>query len=239
MKKAFTKIVIASDQRERGNPKKYMTGLPRRLRLLAMTRGFTLAEVLITLGIIGVVAALTIPGLVAKYQKQMLKTQFKKTYAGFSIAFQKTLFDLDGSNCYYKQEPNEWELQGCKDFFAELVKNYNIVRSCNTAEESCVPDYSAYVSAPGCANWNSNENTAYIANDGTILIPYIYGGSGWPLMLYDSNGAKGPNKPGYDVFVFNWYLDESSKNIRINNSIFACLANIDDNAFKTLDELMN
>jgi prepilin-type N-terminal cleavage/methylation domain-containing protein len=42
-----------------------------------MRRGFTLAEVLITLGIIAAVAALTIPGLIADYQKQALKTQFK------------------------------------------------------------------------------------------------------------------------------------------------------------------
>ena len=32
--------------------------------------GFTLAEVLITLGIIGIVAALTIPALIGNYQKQ-------------------------------------------------------------------------------------------------------------------------------------------------------------------------
>ena len=37
-----------------------------------MKKAFTLAEVLITLGIIGVVAAITIPGLIAKYQKETL-----------------------------------------------------------------------------------------------------------------------------------------------------------------------
>ncbi len=38
-----------------------------------MTKGFTLAEVLITLGIIGVVAMLTIPNLVANYQSDTYK----------------------------------------------------------------------------------------------------------------------------------------------------------------------
>ena len=42
---------------------------------------FTLAEVLITLGIIGIVAAMTIPTLVSNYQKKVLKTQFTKKYA--------------------------------------------------------------------------------------------------------------------------------------------------------------
>lgn len=43
--------------------------------------GFTLAEVLITLGIIGVVAALTLPMLIAKYNKIVLSNQLEKAYA--------------------------------------------------------------------------------------------------------------------------------------------------------------
>lgn len=42
--------------------------------------GFTLAEVLITLGIIGVVAALTIPQLVSNYQKKVVPIRLKKMY---------------------------------------------------------------------------------------------------------------------------------------------------------------
>ena len=49
---------------------------------------FTLAEVLITLGLIGVVAAMTIPTVVAKYQHKVLETQFKKAY---SILYQLVL----------------------------------------------------------------------------------------------------------------------------------------------------
>ena len=43
--------------------------------------GFTLAEVLITLGIIGVVAAMTLPALVRKYREKILVSQVKKSYA--------------------------------------------------------------------------------------------------------------------------------------------------------------
>ena len=45
-----------------------------------MKKGFTLAEVLITLAIIGVVAALTIPAVIHKYQQQELYTRFIETY---------------------------------------------------------------------------------------------------------------------------------------------------------------
>ena len=49
-------------------------------------KGFTLAEVLITLGIIGVVAALTIPTLINNYQKQEYVVGLKKAYAEFNQA---------------------------------------------------------------------------------------------------------------------------------------------------------
>lgn len=49
--------------------------------------GFTLAEVLITLGVIGVVAAITIPTLIANYQKKVLENQFKSTISILSQGF--------------------------------------------------------------------------------------------------------------------------------------------------------
>ncbi len=57
-----------------------------------LTRGaaFTLAEVLITLGIIGVVAAITMPTIMANVQKTILKNQFKSAYSKFSQAVFQT-----------------------------------------------------------------------------------------------------------------------------------------------------
>lgn len=53
-----------------------------------MKKGFTLAEVLITLGIIGVVAALTMPVLMANYKKQQTVTQLKKVYSALQQSVQ-------------------------------------------------------------------------------------------------------------------------------------------------------
>lgn len=65
-------------------------------------KAFTLAEVLITLGIIGVVAAITLPLLIQSYQKMVLKNQFKKVYAVIQVALQKTEADLGYKpECYY------------------------------------------------------------------------------------------------------------------------------------------
>lgn len=53
----------------------------------SLKKGFTLAEVLITLGIIGVVAALTIPTISHNIQEATLNNQFKKFYSTFKQAF--------------------------------------------------------------------------------------------------------------------------------------------------------
>ena len=66
--------------------------------------GFTLAEVLITLGIIGVVAALTMPSLIANYQKMVLKNQFKKAYSTVFQGIRQVEADLG-----YKPECYGWE----------------------------------------------------------------------------------------------------------------------------------
>ena len=56
---------------------------------------FTLAEVLITLGIIGVVAAMTLPSLIASYQEKVIVVQAKKSYSGFLNTLNRMKADED------------------------------------------------------------------------------------------------------------------------------------------------
>ena len=57
------------------------------MNLLANVKfGFTLAEVLITLGIIGIVAALTIPGLITKCKEMQYRVTYKKVYSSLNQA---------------------------------------------------------------------------------------------------------------------------------------------------------
>ena len=111
---------------------------------------FTLAEVLVTLGIIGVVAAMTIPMLAKNYKFFVLQQQFKKAYAELSIAVQKTQMDLgEGVRCYYRAssssgangDPNGLRTD-CVYFFSELARNFQTVKVCqgNALEEKCIPD---------------------------------------------------------------------------------------------------
>lgn len=47
------------------------------LTVIKQTKGFTMAEVLITIGIIGVVAAMTLPGLIADKRRTELYNQLQ------------------------------------------------------------------------------------------------------------------------------------------------------------------
>lgn len=77
-----------------------------------MKKGFTLSEVLITLGIIGVVAALTLPTLLSKIQERVLKEQYKKTFSTINQSLQQVYNNTDMYfNCYYG---TKWKGATCK-----------------------------------------------------------------------------------------------------------------------------
>ncbi len=70
--------------------------------VLQKRQAFSLAEVLITLGIIGVVASLTMPTLVSNHKKAVLKSQFKKAFSSVSQAYDAAAGSLGYyPNCYY------------------------------------------------------------------------------------------------------------------------------------------
>lgn len=84
-------------------------------------RAFTLSEVLITLGIIGIIAAMTLPALINKAEKMILKNQFKKAYSNFYNAVIQAQTNMGGNtNCYY------WKSQKCKTVCIEQ----NVYGSC-------------------------------------------------------------------------------------------------------------
>lgn len=60
-----------------------------------MNKAFTLSETLITLGIIGVVAALTMPAVITNYQKKQTSAQLKKAYSTFAQAWFKRNMNLE------------------------------------------------------------------------------------------------------------------------------------------------
>lgn len=125
------------------------------------SNAFTLAEVLVTLGIIGIVAALTMPTLIENHRKQVLRTQVKKSFSMISQAYGQAVNSLGYSpNCYYWEnieshhcveygddnECSKWVLdssgkeipagligprEGCKQLADALERNLKIVKKCD------------------------------------------------------------------------------------------------------------
>ena len=161
-----------------------------------MKKAFTLAETLITLGIIGVVAALTISVIVGKFQKYTLKVEIKKNYSMLSQIQQKLIFD-------YADGLTLKDGFGWADYNKAVIDNLKVIKTCkkNALRDKCIPEYQGLnISACSAFNENNiyNNATVYVLADGSIIIPY---NADWrSLWLVDVNGLKGPNKASYDLF---------------------------------------
>lgn len=101
-------------------------------------KGFTLAEVLITLGIIGIVAALTLPTLIQKKQDKELISQTKKIYADINSAFLMSQQDYGviGDNSYLFNAEDD-----AKIIAKNLAKYFNGAKLCEKASQKGCSTY--------------------------------------------------------------------------------------------------
>ncbi|MBS5803111.1 MAG: type II secretion system protein [Brachyspira sp.] len=158
--------------------------------------GFTLAEVLITLGIIGVVSALTIPALIGKYKEKQRVTQVKKVYSVLSQAFNMAKNEY-GS-------PENWAISTTvtgetdeedysksstlvRDIFAKYIKNTSNKK--HTFRKYVSLDGRNF-STSGNSSIGGNNSALYLA-DGTMI------SFGWM-----TEGCKNEAVECGDIFVF-------------------------------------
>lgn len=194
--------------------------------------GFTLAEVLITLGIIGVVAAITMPTLIAKHKEQVTVTKVKKFY---SLLSQNYLFAVqeygtpDGWGITERdagssdEEEETYRAENAILIRDRLFKNSKILKTCDNAKDqkACGIADTIYYLAVGKDNQiaGSSAKTASLSlADGSSVLVISngngqYRGSGALSKTYanihiDVNGIKPPNTHGKDVFMF--YLTKSN-----------------------------
>lgn len=137
--------------------------------------GFTLAEVLVTLGIIGVVAAMTIPTLMMNYQKQVWEAKLKKVYSVATNACERMLIEENVSAV------NETEVYG--SISDDTLKKYFKLMSAGST-----------VSGRGFSILLPDSAILYIS------VPTSYNGFNF---FTDVNGLGGkPNDSGRDLFEF-------------------------------------
>lgn len=171
---------------------------------------FTLAEVLITLSIIGVVAALTIPTLIQKYQKIVLVNQLKKAVSVVENGFRKAMADdgvdkLEDTSLF--REEGSIAFSGYRPTLKyNLDKYFKIIKN---DEYGTIPINYKYLD--GFKYAQPPQFASIYLSDGIILYTsgfYRTTFSGSPTaslggILIDVNGEKGPNQYGRDMFNFN------------------------------------
>lgn len=170
---------------------------------------FTLAEVLITLGIIGIVSAMTLPSLVNKYQAKVLETGFKKSYANLQNAYMLTKASLGVPNLrdtygYYDKDNGGYIYS--TEFYNELKKQLKVVKVVNFYPVKNYNGTKTMTSNPGM----DMPLALNILPDGSSFGFHLNNGMRFRFWV-DTNGPyKGPNRYGFDIFEFQ-VSDSSDK----------------------------
>ena len=161
---------------------------------------FTLAEVLITLGIIGIVAAMTLPTIISKTQKKDRAVKLKKVYSVLSQAIQQTLVE-DGTTENWKLVDHDF--QATESTVKKIIPYLKVAQNCKNQRGCWAFPY--YYQNGNSTNINTpNQYSYYITlADGTNIFFDIVGTTNAQLFIYtDINGNKKPNTFGDDIFAF-------------------------------------
>ena len=180
--------------------------------------GFTLAEVLITLGIIGVVAAMTIPVLQDRVQEKVLLSKLKVSYNILSNAYKMAMEENGG-------DASGWDIgqksskDGASKLYNKFAPHIKQLQSCDTAKgQKCFAEN--YYDLFGTKPVSNDENIDFrdTWGKGILLngVSIAFYSSGNRCLAYDSflgysecgtvivdlNGQTMPNRFGIDVFEF-------------------------------------
>lgn len=179
-------------------------------------KGFTLAEILLALTIIGVVAAITIPNIVNHYKDEVTVRIVTKFYSNVAQAYTKLLAE--------EGPPDIWEgltestVTNGKIFY-EQFKPYLIIQyDCSNNKPGCFPS-SRYKTLSGELSSNfttAKERYNAILNDGAAISFLAHPKSkidkadiannrenNYGVVYIDVNGSKPPNVHGKDLFGFD------------------------------------
>ena len=180
---------------------------------------FTLAEVLITLGVIGIVSALTMPAVINHFKAKKLEVQFKTADAMLTKAIKMTVNELGYEDLkdlhlnYYVSsldnnggEPRR-NLEALNDVWVKQFKGAKQIKALPEIYHRGVKTYGII----GNNVWPSDPTVTF--NNGYLLPNGMYVGRFWYNMnsstptclafIFDTNGPyRGPNRYGHDIFKY-------------------------------------
>lgn len=174
---------------------------------------FTLAEILITLGVIGIVAAITIPTLIQKYQVKRAVTILREDQ---SIIAQMLKMAIEENG-----EPEGWlgleshNEEAAKILAEKMNPHLQLALDCGVEDKNGNCFYRGNIKLlNGSDNGNYTENrTMYKVklSNGTSILYYFYNNPFRIYFVVDVNGDKKPNVIGRDIF---WIVYTSGKGLK-------------------------
>jgi prepilin-type N-terminal cleavage/methylation domain-containing protein len=180
-------------------------------------KAFTLAEVLITLLIIGVVASLTIPAIIADTEKAETATQVKK----YQSVISQAVMNIKNEYGSIINSPLNSNSSVTTEWNA-LKSKLNIVKDCGIlAGQGCWANVmSKYLYGTDAKNWDLytsggkgilQDGSSICLEAGSNCSSNVSSNNSGPLyntmcaeVCIDVNGIKAPNQSGRDIFC--WYI---------------------------------
>lgn len=175
----------------------------RIMRCTALKLAFTLAEVLIVMGIIGIIAQVTIPTLIKEFKEIEMQVSLKKAYSNLSQA----LLSMSGDN---SNDLSSYTSDFINTFPPEFIKYLAIAEDYGVSSGSplSIPDgyyKSIYNNLPVPGTFFEKE---VVLNDGMTVFfrnGIVANNDKNVMVAVDVNGyKKPPNKFGHDVFGFEF-----------------------------------
>jgi prepilin-type N-terminal cleavage/methylation domain-containing protein len=169
-----------------------------------MKKAFTLTEVLITLGIIGVVSALTLPSVIANRRAKVLETQFKKSYSEVYQAL--LLLKKDDITIY-----GNYSGSAIKEVLISAFKNAKYGNYGNYYS-----NYKNYSKGNEFSKERIDDGMIIVNDTFFIFINNNYHDPNSIQLIIDINGEEKPNIMGYDLFYFD--LTNGDKLVPVNEN---------------------
>lgn len=191
---------------------------------------FTLAEVLITLGIIGVVAALTLPTLMANSRRQEASARLKKFYT--------TMYQAIITSESHNGPSQDWGLES----YTSGPPEYDYASRNPEAYDTFMKYFAPYIKYTKIDKGKEPTDTT----DGEMVIVYFADGSSTEIgigacydFIFDVNGKRKPNQFGFDRFLFYFCPNYSEFYFDNKNIVFGTAGVQFGNAFSTREKALN
>ena len=158
--------------------------------------GFTLAEVLITLGIVGVIAAITIPGLTRNVSQKSI-----------GPALAKAVNNLSAANLEALKQSGVTTLSAVDTDYTKVLRKYmdGMRVDGKTATATTTATDPKFYGNDGISYEAPAEMSEATISDTVMKGSGKYKGKYWKVTI-DINGDSGTAKPGYDQFLV--YVDD-------------------------------